>query len=554
MLTDLNIKNFAIIDELHIAFRPGLTILTGETGAGKSIIIDAVGLILGGRASADLVRSGEEEAMVEAVFDLSDRPELLKRLAEMGVESTGELLVRRIVSRSGKNRVFMNGTLSISTILAERAREMINIYGQHDAQSLMRPENHLTLLDSFGALTPLRSQFSTLYHDYRRAEDDLRKLSEQEREAAQRLDLLSFQTTEINDANLRPGEEESLQQERQLLVHAEKLFQQSQGGYDLLYGGDGALLGVISSLRSKLGDVAIIDPALVPLVEGLTAAHAQLEDVSLGLRDYAARIDVDPARLQEVEDRLDLIQRLKKKYGSTIEEILAQRQEMASELDRLLNSERTRSELEGKLSELQAKMVAKGEELSRRRRQAAATFKLGMEKELHSLAMRDAVLEVFFEELSEPRMGGYERAEFYFSPNPGETPKPLARIASGGELSRLMLAFKQVHPESDVPTLIFDEVDSGIGGATSALGGKKLKKVAARQQVLCITHLPQVAAFADHHCRVEKRVAGGRTTTALTELDAEGRVLEMARMLGSEKITDMTMAHAREMIAEARKG
>lgn len=552
MLTDLNIKNFAIIDNLHVGFGAGLNILTGETGAGKSIIIDAVNLILGGRASADLVRTGEEEAAVEALFDLSGYPAICTRLAETGVECGGELLVKRVVSRSGRNRVFVGGGLSTIAVLADLARQLVNIYGQHESQTLLKPDNHLRLLDDCGGLAHLRSEFAAIYEDYRRTVVEIRRLEEGEREAAHRADLLSFQSEEIGAAALSPDEEEQLEQERRLLAHAEKLLLNSQRAYELLYGEDAAILGGLGEVLSCVGEISGIDPELVQLRESLNSAHIQLEDAALALRDYAARVEADPQRLQAVDDRLDLINRLKKKYAPSVTDILACKEEIDRELAGFLHREETRSELDRALGELEALLDAKGSALSAARNAAAGKLKEAMERELHDLAMRNALFEVAFERLAEPRAGGMERAEFLFSPNPGEAPKPLARIASGGELSRLMLALKQVHPESDVPTLVFDEVDSGIGGATSALVGEKLKLVARGQQVLCITHLPQVAAFADSHFRVEKRVADGRTVTSVIPLDGEERVAEMARMLGGARITEKTLAHAREMIEEAK--
>ncbi|HTG81611.1 MAG TPA: DNA repair protein RecN [Geobacteraceae bacterium] len=552
MLTDLFIKNFAIIDSLHVPFRGGLNVLTGETGAGKSIIIDAVNLILGGRASADLIRTGEEEATVEALFDLSGHPAIRARLAETGVECDCELLVKRVVARSGRNRVFVGGGLSTIGALADLARQLINIYGQHESQTLLKPDNHLRLLDDCGWLVPLRAEYAAIYEEYRRTLAEIRRLEEGEREAARRIDLLSFQAEEIGAVALSAGEEEELEQERQLLAHAEKLLQNSQQAFELLYGDDAAVLGGLGQALSCVGEISAIDPAMAELRDTLNSAHIQIEDAALALRDYAARVEADPQRLQAVDDRLDLIGRLKKKYAPSVAEILAYKEEVDRELTGLLHREETRSELDRALREQEELLAAKGSELSAARAAAARTLKEAMERELHELAMRNALFEVAFERLAEPRAGGMERAEFLFSPNPGETPKPLARIASGGELSRLMLALKQVHPESDVPTLVFDEVDSGIGGATSALVGKKLKLVARGQQVLCITHLPQVAAFADSHFRVEKRVANGRTVTSVTYLDGEERVAEMARMLGGAKITETTLEHAREMIAEAR--
>ncbi len=551
MLTDLFIKNFAIIDNLHVSFREGLNVLTGETGAGKSIIIDAVNLVLGGRASADLVRTGEEEAAVEAIFDLSGSPAILEGLAESGIECDGELLVKRTVSRSGRNRVVVGGGLSTLAVLTDLAARLINIYGQHESQTLLRPDNHLLLLDGFGSLSGMREEFAAVYGDYRQTLGDLRRLEEGEREAERRIDMLSFQSSEIAAASLRIEEDEELARERELLAHAEKLLGNSRSAFELLYGGDEAILGNLRRVINGVGEIAAIDAKAAGLAETLGNAYLQLEDAALALRDYAGRVDTDPRRLQEIYDRLDLIAQLKKKYGATIAEVLACREEIDRELASLANRKRTQGELEKKARELQEKMAGLSKELSLLRKKGAKALKGAMEKELKDLAMKNALFEVALVPLEEPRPYGMERAEFLFSPNPGEAPKSLARIASGGELSRLMLALKQVHPESDVPTLVFDEVDSGIGGATSALVGKKLQRVAERQQVLCITHLPQVAAFADHHFRVEKLVEAGRTRTSVTHLAGEERVKEMARMLGGMKITEKTMEHAREMIEQA---
>ena len=552
MLTDLYIKNFAIIDNLHVEFREGLNVLTGETGAGKSIIIDAVNLVLGSRASAELIRTGEEEATVEAIFDLSQKPDILSGVAEGGGECDGELLVKRMVSRSGRNRVFVGGGLSTIAVLADLAHRLINIYGQHESQTLLKPDNHLLLLDGFGLLSPMREEFAVLHDTYRQTLSEFRRLDEGEREAVRRIDLLSFQSEEIGKALLFPGEEEELARERQILVHGEKLLQNSQMAFDSLYGGDASLLGQLRQLLAGVGEIRKIDGKLSEVADTLNGAYLQLEDAALALRDYASRVEADPQRLQVLDDRLDLIHQLKKKYAPSIAGIIACKEEIDRELEQLRGREESRNDLTGKLRELEENMGTVGADLSAHRKKAAKALKTAMEKELHELAMKNAVFEVALEKLAEPRASGMERAEFLFSPNPGEAPKPLARIASGGELSRLMLALKQVHPESDVPTLVFDEVDSGIGGATSALVGEKLKRVAAGQQVLCITHLPHVAAFADHHFRVEKLVEGGRTRTSVTRLDGEEQVKEMARMLGGVKITEKTMEHAREMLEQTR--
>lgn len=553
MLTDLLIKNFAIIDNLHVTFRPGLNILTGETGAGKSIIIDAVNLILGARASSDLVRSGEEEAVVEAVFDIAGNASLAAMLEEMGTGVDDELLVRRIISRGGKNRVFVGGGLSTLSVLSEISRELVNIYGQHEAQNLLRPENHLALVDGFAGHLPLRREYGTLFGAYQHLTEEIRQLEEGEREAAQRIDLLSFQSREIADASPVAGEEEELLRERELLTHAEKLYQHSRGVYEILYGSEPSVLGRLAEAKAAVGEITAIDVALSQLGETLDSATIQIEDCALSLRDYAERVELDPDRLRNVEDRLDRIRLIRKKYGPTIQEVIDYKVRIDSELDRLLGRERSREELDAALRELSGKLERIGGELSERRKRSADGMKKAMERELGDLAMPHAIFEVAFESFAEPKGFGMERAEFLFSPNPGEPPKPLARIASGGELSRLMLALKQIHPESDVPTLVFDEVDAGISGVTSALVGRKLKNVSRGQQVLCITHLPQVAAYADHHYRVEKQAEGGRTVTRVETVAGDERVREVARMLGGVKITDMTLEHAREMIAEAGK-
>jgi len=554
MLTDLFIKNVAIIDSLHVAFQSGLTVLTGETGAGKSIIIDAVNLVLGERASVDLIRTDAEEASVEAVFDLADAPEVIGALVAMGVDCDGELLVKRTLSRAGKNRVFLNGSPATLAVLAEAARQLVNIYGQHESQTLLKIDNHLELLDDFAGLGVLVAAYRCQYDEYQQAVVALQRLEEGEREAARRLDLVSYQSDEIAKAALSLGEDELLEQERQLLVHAERLLTASQGGYDLLYGGEGALLGQVRRVLQTVSDIRGIDGSLGPVVESLESGYASLEDAALTLRDYASRIEADPARLAQIDDRLDLIGRLQKKYGASVAEILAYKDEIDQELGQLTDREGSMALLQQRRDGAEQSLRQLGTELTQRRQAAAAELALAMTRELGQLAMPNARFAVQLTTVAEPRPTGWDRAEFMFAPNPGEAEKPLARIASGGELSRLMLALKQVHPESDVPTLIFDEVDSGIGGATSALVGQKLRRVARGQQVFCITHLPQVAACGDHHLRVEKQVTDGRTVTGVVALEEGERIRELARMLGGVTITETILAHARELISQSRQG
>ena len=553
MLTDLTIKNVAIIDSLQISFKQGLTVLTGETGAGKSIIIDAVGLIMGNRASSDLIRSGEEEAVVEALFDISTLPEIKRQLAEAGFDDTGELLVKRSLSRSGKNRIFINGGMATLALLTDIAPRLINIYGQHDSQTLLKPENHLRLLDAYAGIDELRHKFTVLFSRVVSVREQLAGLEHAEREAERRLDLLSYQSEEIAKAALKPGEEAHLEEQQTLLASAEKLGNVSGEAFDRLYGGDGALLGQLKRISGSITELSAIDTSLSETAASLEGAYLQLEDAAITLRDYASRIESDPAALQLVDDRLDQLGRLKKKYGATVEEILAYKAGIDAELKQLYGREQSRHALEAERDCLAEELKLVGDELTATRLQAAKKLKHALEGEAHQLAMKGAIIEPTLETLAEPRVYGFEKVEFLFSPNPGEIPRPLGRIASGGELSRLMLAIKQVLPDSDVPTLVFDEVDTGIGGATSELVGKKLKNVAARQQVLCITHLPQVAVFADQQLRVEKLITGGRTTTRILELDLQERTREVARMLAGTTITESAMRHAAEMLLAGEK-
>ncbi|MDD2732577.1 MAG: DNA repair protein RecN [Desulfuromonadaceae bacterium] len=549
MLTDLTIKNVAIIDSLQISFKQGLTVLTGETGAGKSIIIDAVGLIMGNRASSDLIRSGEEEAIVEALFDISTLPEIKRQLSEAGFDAVDELLVKRSLSRNGKNRIFINGSMATLALLVDIAPRLINIYGQHDSQTLLKPENHLRLLDAFSGCGELRQKFTALFSRLAAVQEQLAGLDHAEREAERRLDLLSYQSEEIATAALKPGEEARLEEQHTLLASAGKLGSGSGEAFDRLYGGDGALLGQLKRISGSITELATIDHALSETAASLEGAYLQLEDAAITLRDYASRIESDPAALQQIDDRLDQIGRLKKKYAPTVEEILAYKAGIDFELEQLHGREQSRHTLEVERDHLTEELKLAGCTLTTARIQAAKKLKHALEGEAHQLAMKGAIIEPTLEALAEPRASGFEKVEFLFSPNPGEIPRPLGRIASGGELSRLMLAIKQVLPDSDVPTLVFDEVDTGIGGATSELVGRKLKNVAARQQVLCITHLPQVAVYADQQLRVEKLISDGRTTTHIRELDQDERTREVARMLAGSTVTDSALKHAAEMLA-----
>ncbi|MBE0504388.1 MAG: DNA repair protein RecN [Desulfuromonadales bacterium] len=550
MLCELNIRNFVIIDRLSLSFASGLNVLTGETGAGKSIIIDAIDLLLGGKARTDLIRTGEEEAVVEALFDLKQATNLRAALAEAGVDNGDELLVRRILSLSGKNRIYVNGTLATAAQLQSWLPQIVAIYGQHEQFTLARAEIHGQLLDSYAGIQNEVAAYRRLYEEIRHLRAELTRLDRAEQERQQRLDLLDYQQQEIAAAVLQPGEDAQLLSERTLLQHAGKLAAIAGGGYDDLYAKEGAICETLTRLAGQLQEGAGIDPHLTPLAEAVQSAFYVLEDSAAQLRDYAAQIAFDAVRMEEIEFRLDLLHRLKRKYGATIEAILAHHRAVCHELAELSNLDATRAALEKKLQGDDAALLQIGEQLTRRRAAAAVTLQHGVERELRDLAMPKARFSVALAPLPTPGPLGCEKIEFLLQANPGEVARPLAKVASGGELSRLMLAIQRTAPAgAEVATLIFDEVDAGIGGAAATAVGEKLRAVASSRQVLCITHLPQVAAFAHHHYRVGKaETADARTITTVQLLAAEEQVHEIARMLGGAKITDSTTVHARELI------
>jgi len=549
MLTELIIRNFAIIDRLQVSFGPGFNVLTGETGAGKSIIIDAVGLLLGDRARPDVIRTGEEEATVEGLFDVSACPEARAQLLENGYEVEDELLIKRVVSKAGKNRIYVNGSLAKLVQLQELTEKLVNIYGQHEHQNLQKTDSHLHLLDRFAEHRQLLESYQAHYQRLASLNGELRQLEEAERDRQQRIDFLRFQQREIAAAELIAGEDVELEQERKLLQHGEKLSQATEGGYQQLYGYEGAVCEKLQQVSTALTALDHVDPGLGELAEIVSNCQFSLEDVAVQLRDYAGRISFEPGRQDQVEARLAKLGQLKKKYAPSVEEILDELVRIEQELAKLEDVGATREGLQKKTAEVERALAEVGNRLSQSRRVAGLKLAELVTAELSDLAMPRARIEVRIFPHDKPELLGLERLEFYLSPNPGEELRPLAWIASGGELSRIMLALKRAAPDSQgVATLIFDEVDAGIGGEAASVVGEKLKSVACGLQVLCITHLPQVAAFADAHYRVEKMEDGGRTFTALVQLKEETRVLEMARMLGGAQVTDRTLEHAREMI------
>jgi DNA repair protein RecN (Recombination protein N) len=556
MLKLLRVNNIALIPALEVEFGPGLTLLTGETGAGKSILIDSLGLLLGDRASPDLIRTGEDRAAVEAVFDLPDAAGLLE---ERGLSADGdEVVIRRELQASGKGRATVNGALVPVSLLRDLAPRLTVIHGQHEPQGLLDASTHLDLLDHFAGADDGRP-LAEFFRDLRAAEAALERLRGDRREAERRREMLEFQATEIEKAALAPGEEEALRVEKARQANADRLAALSGEAYGLLYDDEGAALSLLGQVFRRLEDLAAIDSSFQPYLDARAGALAPLEDLALWLRDYHEQLEVSPGRLDEIEARLAVLERLKKKYGATVEEVLAFGERCRRELDALLSPEEQERALEARRERLAATFLERARALSKRRRAAALDLRRRVQAELAQLAMEKTRFEVAFVpaeadaavDPSQWTERGLERAEFLLSPNPGEELRPLARIASGGELSRIMLGLKSV-VRSDVPglTLVFDEVDAGIGGRVAEVVGRKLKAVAARQQVLCVTHLPQIAAFADQHLAVRKRVERGRTVTLVEPLEGEARVEEVARMLGGETITATARQHAREMLKQ----
>jgi len=562
MLRELRINNFAVIDEVALELGRGLNVLTGETGAGKSIILNALGLISGDRVTSDIIRHGEDEASVEALFE--ELPESVPRkLREAGfvIEDDG-LVIKRIVSRSGKNRIYLGGSLCPLNLLSEIGGAVVHVYGQHEHHALLKPEVHIALLDAFGGLIETVNAMNAKFHTLASMWESLSQARERLEKQKKEKGLLEAQAEEIANARLKPGEEEELQAKKNVLVHAEKLYQGCKEGEELLYEGENALVSRLGRYGSKLKELAVIDGGLKPAAELVDSALAQLEEANMALRRYADRVHFEPGALEQLEDRLAEIHRLRRKYNGSIEDMLRIQAEVESQLKFLERGEEEIPVLERAFESARGIAWEAAGVLSLERRKVAKRFKKEMEKEVKSLGMPETVFEVRFLDLTEKeddppyQVGGKkltgqgsDQIEFYFSPNPGEPPKPLAKIASGGELSRLMLAIKSlVLSPGDIPTLLFDEVDAGIGGSVAEIVGKKLKQVAAAHQVLCVTHLPQIAALADSHHVVRKDVSRGRTSAKVRKLKEHERVEEIARMLGGVKITDKTLRHAEEMV------
>jgi DNA repair protein RecN (Recombination protein N) len=555
MLKELQIRNFALIDELELAFETGLNVITGETGAGKTILMAALELAVGGKASAEVIRTGEDEATIEAVFEVAGET-ARERLVATGFEAAGhELLVRRALARGGRNRIHVNGTLATLSVLESIGDSLIRVYGQHEHHTLRQSETHLGLLDAFadhGALLGATRERFAAHHDLT---ERLRRVVSGKETARARAEMLRYQLKEIVAAGLTPGEEEELRQERQVLGAAEKLAEAARFGEHALYAGESAAATTVRKLSARLAELLETDPRLGEIAKLVDEAYTLVEEAGWRLREYAEKLVFDPERLEEVDDRLVEIGKLKRKYGDSVDAILAYREAAARELEDLDLGEEGLAALEAEAARAEQAAREAAAALSKSRRAAAKRLEGRVSGELGELGMKDARFEARFAAETPLSANGVDAVEFFFSANAGEEPRALARVASGGELSRIMLALKSLALEdADAPTVIFDEVDAGIGGAVAEVVGRKLAALARRRQVLCITHLPQIAAFADHHFAVEKATERGRTRSTARQLGAEERREEIARMLGGVKVTAEAKKHAEQLLALGRSG
>ncbi len=555
MLLELSIKDFAIIDELKLRLGPGMTVFTGETGAGKSIIINALDLLLGERAQTDLIRSGADEAVVEALFALSAGGEAAagarEALEEAGISVDDTLVIKRIVQREGRNRIYLNGTMATLQTLSAVTGPLIDLCGQSRHQSLIRVEEHIEVLDAYAVLGGLREDMASSYQRWSSVKSKLEAVRKDIERAAEERELKEFQLKEIREAALTEGEDTELTAERERLRNFEKIVGTAAAAEESLYSGEQSIVEKLGSIAGGLKEIAALDERLGPTAEAVESSLFELEEAALSLRDFSTGEDFDPERLIEVDDRLDLIAGLTRKYGGSVQEILKKEITLSADVERFDNFD---DELLALGEEFDAVTIEAKESalaLTRERNQAAKRFKADIEGELSGLGMEGSLFDarITTNEEGSYTAHGADNVAFFISTNPGEDLKPLNRVASGGELSRIMLAIKKATSERKVPTLIFDEVDTGVGGSMGAKIGAVIKAVSMTNQVLCITHLPQIGALADNHFSVSKGPGpDGRTVTTVSALGDGERLEEITRMLGGEKITETTVKHAMELL------
>ncbi len=555
MLAELVIENYAVIERIRVRFHPGLNLLTGETGSGKSMVVDAVSLLLGGRASPDVIRTGAARARVAGIFEAERGHPAREVLEAAGIEpEEGEILIEREVFAGGKSRAFVGNRPVTAALLRELSPYLADIHGQHDQQELFSPAAQRRMLDAFAGASSVVREVSAAWERWQACRRQLEELERLEQEKVRLADLWRFQRREIEDIAPKPGEDAELEGERRRLQNYGRLQEAATAAYEALYESPDCVLARLRFAARRIEELARLDPAMAGLAETLRPAELATEEAALGLRDYLSHLEADPERLEQIESRLAALDKLKRKYGPTIEHVLAYLAEVRSQLDAVEHAESRRAGLLREAAQLEAAYEQAAQRLSALRRNAAEELERCVRKELASLAMERTIFRV---ELSAgPRSAtGVDEVRFLVSPNVGEEPRPLERVASGGEISRIALALKtclqgqnEESPAGPPRTLIFDEVDAGIGGRTAEAVGRRLKRLASTYQVLCVTHLPQIACFADHHYFVDKREVNGRVRATIEELKGEERIREIGRMLSGQKLTAEALRHAERLL------
>lgn len=560
MLQELSIKNFAIIDEIAVTFNKGLTVLTGETGAGKSIIIDALHLLVGGRGSSEFVRHGEKKAEIEGLFFVDQNHPCYSRAQDFGIEiEEGMIILRREISVNGKSVCRVNGKLVTISTLREIGATLVDIHSQHEHQELMDESIHLHLLDQYGKveIAPALKNYREVYVQYEQTAKKIKQLSENEQQMAHRLDLLQFQLQEIQQANLELNEDKLLADERRQLNNFEKIFAAIKSSYEGLQN-EHSGLDYISHSMAHMEVAAEIDSRYQKLHDTIANCYYLLEDAASTLRNELDSLEYDPERLNEIEARINEINQLKRKYGSTVEEILEYSSKIEEEIEVLTNRDKSIGQLQSKLDSLKEDLQLEGKQLSQIRKKWAKKLTAAIHQELKELYMEKTIFEPKFlsnhENFTEFKLDGLDEIVFYISTNPGEPLKPLSKVASGGEISRIMLALKTIFSKHQgITSIIFDEVDTGVSGRVAQAIAEKIHKVSVNSQVLCISHLPQVAAMSDTHLFIAKQSTAGRTKTSVASLSKEDKINEIARMISGVEITELTKEHAKELLEIAYK-
>lgn len=564
MLVELKVSNFAIIDNVHINFRSGLNIMSGETGAGKSILLKSLGLLMGDKAAAESVRTGSETAVIEGSFDLTTRPDIRERLVNMGIEAhDDQMVVRRIVSTANKSRVYINGALStlaglrdvVSPLveLTGAAAPLIEMTGQHDNRNLLSRAYHLDLLDQYAGAWKVRNEFTKLFATRQELVAEIEQIRNESRNRAQRLDFLIYQRDEIKALGLRPGEEEEIENETRRLKYSARLNDFATQAENLLYNDDDSVTSRLHYLLQRASELKNVDPQLQTRLEPLSQAKALINEVSYELRDYTKSLDGDPSRLEELQVRLSSLRQLQKKYGSTATEILGALAAIENEIHQLENSDELLQEKEAQLSKIETELDKSAKDLHKRRTNAAKLLADGVNEELKDLNMKGLVFEVQVQWANDLCSTGQSIVEFMTKTSKSDISRPLAKVASGGEMSRILLSIKRVVGAGQFPrTYLFDEVDTGVSGPTAEKVGRKLKSIASGQQVICVTHLPQVASYGDVHFYIHKAIGKSSTAqTTVSELDSKERVQEIARLISGERITKTSLAHAEQLLSDS---